>query len=1218
MKPIKFFYISVLFFLFTILSINSVRIIRNMHFQEKKVQYVFRKNLHKTNKLLKSIPKTSFREANQITENASLKGITILVFEGDELKFWSNNDVSYSKIEFDNIANNSVVRLANSFYYINTHIIGNFKVTGLIHIANDFPYENRFLINGLYSGFSRSKAQIFIDKENKDAYPIYNLNGEYAFSVLFEEFGKENNLIIRVISTIFLFLGVIFFFLFLRFAIAIWKVKNVNLAIGLILVGFIIFRWVLIKTRLLGSGLYFFDPFVYATKLAPTFGDLLLNSCFLLFAAYLVYKFIRIPQKYLDNSYNRNAWIGLLNSFLVLVLWYVSDMSRSIILDSSISVVMHNISQITAATVFAYTVFGIHFFAFFLLALWVHINLSSVKKYRLIINFSTILLAFFFFKFVVNFNLDFYTIVFAIVLFSLIGFMKERLNDSSIFSSIVMLLLVFSVYILFFTIHYSRVKETIINKSFAESIASEHDPIAEYLFEEITDAMQKDQDLPGYLDVEGFDQNEVYNYLSAKYFKGYLKKYNLRITVCGERDSILFELPEYQWYPCYEYFDDYIADFGIKVPGVPFYYIENIQGLISYFGWIKYMDRRQEEVSIFVELDSKSSLTTQPLGYPELLLDKRIKKKSYFDGYSYAKYNKGNLISHNGDYSYSLESDVFILKSENEFYNLKLNGFNHLIFKKDAENIVVVSEKSERLLDLIIIFSYVFVFYYLIALVTIFSLVSRYRHLSLRDSLRNRIQFSVILILIVSLILIAGSTTWFNIRKYNQTQFRILKEKIQSVYVELEHKLSFEDRLTADWSADKYDNLEQLLIKFSDVFYSDINLYSPEGNLIATSRPEVFQLGIQNQKMEPRAYYKLHSEKLAQYVHKEVITNLSYLSAYVPFVNHEGKLLAYLNLPYFTKQQELQEDITTLTVAIINIYVLLILLTIVIAVFISNQITKPLEMLQARFRDLTLGGQYEQIKYQRYDEIGRLVNEYNRMVQELEKNIKLLAKSERETAWREMAKQVAHEIKNPLTPMRLSVQQLQRAWDDKKENFEDYLFRVTQTLVEQIDNLSTIAGEFSNFAQMPVPEIDEVDISAILYKAVDLFKGNEKVSINLEVKNENVKVDADAEQLNRVFINIIKNGIQAIPDDKNGKIDIQLETNNNIVFVKIKDNGKGIPEEIRNKLFMPSFTTKSSGMGLGLAIVQNALEQVGGEIGFSTELGKGTEFEIKIPVARNK
>jgi signal transduction histidine kinase len=744
-------------------------------------------------------------------------------------------------------------------------------------------------------------------------------------------------------------------------------------------------------------------------------------------------------------------------------------------------------------------------------------------------------------------------------------------------------------------------------------LSTEHDPIAEYLFEDLTNKLKVDSTILSSLKLENFDVVQLYDFLSKNYFNGYWKKYDFNITVCRPFDSVLVTDSELYWYSCYDFFDEVIDYNGLGIPESDFYYIDKYTGLINYLGWIKYTLENGEERSLFIEFDSK--LSAKPLGYPELLLDEGLHEQTDLHDYSYAKYYKGNLISHTGNYEYSLISKIFEKKSKWLFHQVRRNDYLHLVYQPNQDNLFVVSELEVRFIDYLVLFSYIFVFYYLLAIIIVFFLVAKYRHINFRDSLKNKIQFSVVSILIVSLLLIAGSTIWFNIRRYNQTQFRILEEKINSVYVELDHKLAFEEELSTNWYADKYDNLDQLLEKFSDVFYSDINLFDGNGDLLATSRSEIFQLGLQSKKMDPLAYYKMSKERLAQFVHRENINNLSYLSAYVPFVNSQGKVLAYLNLPYFTKQKELQEDITTLSVAIINIYVLLILLTIIIAVVISDQITKPLEMLQARIRDLKLGGKYEPIEYLRNDEIGRLVKEYNRMLLELENSIELLAKSERESAWREMAKQVAHEIKNPLTPMRLSVQQLQRSWDDKKEGFEKYLSRVTDTLIEQIDNLSNIAGEFSNFAKMPVAKVEKVKLNEVLFAAVRLFKANDRIKVRLDSKGDDIFVMADSDQLSRVFINIIKNGMQAIPETQKGEIEIRLYSKGKKAIIEIADNGKGIADEIKNKLFIPNFTTKSGGMGLGLAIVKNILESIGGEISFTTGVNNGSTFTVIIPKA---
>jgi nitrogen fixation/metabolism regulation signal transduction histidine kinase len=261
-----------------------------------------------------------------------------------------------------------------------------------------------------------------------------------------------------------------------------------------------------------------------------------------------------------------------------------------------------------------------------------------------------------------------------------------------------------------------------------------------------------------------------------------------------------------------------------------------------------------------------------------------------------------------------------------------------------------------------------------------------------------------------------------------------------------------------------------------------------------------------------------------------------------------------------------------------------------------------------------LGKRNEPIYYRRNDEIGSLVKEYNKKVDELAISADLLARSERESAWREMAKQIAHEIKNPLTPMKLNIQHLQRARGRGKE-YNEYIERVTATLIEQIDNLSNIATEFSNFAQIPNARNQVFELAGQMRRVIGLFETDDRAIIKFNYYGfGNINVNADREQLSRAIINLIKNAIQAIPEGLKGKIDISLSRREQMIVISVSDNGTGIPVELRDKLFSPSFTTKTSGMGLGLAIVKNIVENFSGRIWFETELEKGTTFYIEIPV----
>jgi nitrogen fixation/metabolism regulation signal transduction histidine kinase len=460
--------------------------------------------------------------------------------------------------------------------------------------------------------------------------------------------------------------------------------------------------------------------------------------------------------------------------------------------------------------------------------------------------------------------------------------------------------------------------------------------------------------------------------------------------------------------------------------------------------------------------------------------------------------------------------------------------------------------------------------------------------------------------------LIGVGTIFYIISNNTKKNYHNISEKIHSLLVEIEYLFAKDNQLNSLNS----DDISYALTKQANVFFADINLFDLDGQLYASSRTKIFEEGLIAKKMNPEAFYHLAIDKTTEYIHEEHIGDLSYLSAYVPMRNADNQVIGYLNLPYFAKQNELKREISTFVVAVINIYVLLIVLVLIAAIFLSNTVTEPLRLIQERLGNIQLGRKNEQIAWKGNDEIAELINEYNRMVSELAESAEKLARSERESAWREMAKQVAHEIKNPLTPMKLSTQLLKRAWDDKAPEFELRLERFTQALVEQIDTLSHIATEFSNFAQMPKMTNEKVDLVSLLEGESDFhaaMRENLEVRFINELNDEPHFVYSDKEQLMRVMNNLIRNAMQAIPSERAGLIILKLTGNENEFYIEVKDNGNGIEPEIQEKIFRPNFTTKQSGMGLGLALVKSIIESSKGTISFETSAGNGSSFFITLP-----
>jgi len=552
------------------------------------------------------------------------------------------------------------------------------------------------------------------------------------------------------------------------------------------------------------------------------------------------------------------------------------------------------------------------------------------------------------------------------------------------------------------------------------------------------------------------------------------------------------------------------------------------------------------------------------------------------------------------------------------FERITLDGYDHTIYNVDDRNTIIAGSPSVTLVDNLISFSYIFAFNFLLLAVVYLLTTVRILKPSFNWNFKNRIQYTMVGILFMTFALICTGTIYFIIQQYRDKHNDNLRNTMRSVYIELVHKLEYEEDLE-NWTSEEYYNLDELLRKFSNVFYTDINLYDREGNLLATSRSEIFERQLLSRRMNRLVYENMTTGSVSEFIHNEHIGEMKYISAYEPLLNSENRFLAYLNLPYFTQSDALTQDVTNLVMAVINIYLILLMVILLVSVLLADRITQPLRMIQNRIAKVSLSKENEMIQYDRSDEIRGLVEEYNYMVRELEKSAQLLAQSERESAWREMAKQIAHEIKNPLTPMKLNVQHLQRAVEEGK-NDPDMVERISATLIEQIDSLSAIANEFSDFAKMPRARNERINLVTNLKNLLQLYENTSRAEITLDIgSHKKVLVFADKEQLSRVFINLVRNGLQSIPETRTGKIRIRMEvTEDKKALVMVSDNGKGIPEGIKDRLFQPNFTTKSAGMGMGLAISYNIVRSLGGKIWFETELEKGSTFYVELPLLVEK
>lgn len=1144
------------------------------------------------------------------------QGLAVFVYENDSLKLWSDNSVPISVSFQKSLADSSFVYLKNAWYVPRTVVHGKFKLVGLILIKHAYLYENKYLSSSFQKDFNASASVKIISVKSHTSFPIVDCHKKYLFSLIFDQ--DTHQLLYQV------YIPSLSYFLFLIFSLwfiykIICEIKNSkerNLAV--------FDTFVLIScTKLLLSyyqvpavfySLEIFKAQYFATNEVTSLGDLLLWSIIVLASILIFYK--SYTFKDLGGA---NKWIirgKIILRLLVVIVFFnaLFFLLKSLILNSTISFEANKLLQFDTYSFFGYIIIILLITSF---TLYFNKIIAAYRQYVSFKEFITIFLSLTTLVALVylldNNSIPLFATFFLILLGSSMLYIQFKIKSTYSYSALIYIVFCYSLYTVYIVTNYTSIRNYGQKKILAYSLSSERDHVAEYILTNLDEKIQNDSTLLTLISRKEIDLNRIYDYLKKVYLEGYFERYDLeQITICSPKDSVLLDSPESGNPNCYHFFHNLINEKGSKIEESNFYYVDNKNGRINYLGWFEYHPKNQKEpVSIFIDLNSQP-VNTENLGYPELLLDKRFLQFAKYSDYSYAKYYKGQLISQFGKYNYNLTSKSYNATNE-EYTKLKLNGQEHLIYRPNKESLIILSSPAPNLLDISVFFSYTFLVYFLIVTVVILIIKLPLATTILEPNFKNKIQFSLMSMLFISLILIGSGTLFFNKRQYLKKHYEIISEKLQSINNQLSQEFDRDSRIDDQWKKYPYGSLNNLLINTSNTFYIDINLYNPEGNLIATSRPEIFEKGLIGTKMNARAYTSMVNDMKAEVIHNEKIGDLDYISAYIPLKNKNNELLAYINLPYFTRQEELTREVSTMVVAAVNIYVLLLLITFLIVVFISRRITTPLRLIQMKFSEIKLGQQYEKIEYPINDEIGGLVNEYNRMVSELEKSVEMLAKSERESAWREMAKQIAHEIKNPLTPMKLSVQHLQRAWQDKNEKFGSYLDRICKTLIEEIENLSSIATEFSNFAKMPKAVNEPMDLITKLNNVVNLFS-DDNVIFNVHLNSiEEAVIFADKEQVSRVFINLIKNAIQSVEKDTTPIIDITLMKNKEWISVHVKDNGKGIPEEMREKLFRPNFTTKTSGMGLGLAIVKSIVEGAGGSVTYETEIDKGTTFIVFFP-----
>jgi len=1150
---------------------------------------------------------------NNLFAVAEQNEITLLEYIDNKLVYWSDSGFDVPAFLEDSLYAKPLVFLQNGWFLTKAVQAGNEKIVGLLRLRTDYSFENDIIKSGFEKKFNISgNVGLSTDKDASE-FHIFDKAGNFLFSLSFPEV-RENTYFILI--PLCLWTGAFVLIILLTLELVKLLVSKGRNSLS---VCFVLLVFSLIYTLILFTGkpsvlfqTELFSPYRFSlNNIIPSLGHLVLLSILAAAFSIVFYRHFLLREQKRGKVRGNYMFLTILLIAGALLLSLYHQVFSQLISTSNINFETYKVLDLNMFSVagFASAILLLLVPVFFLLKIFQSVKLIRTEIIILSIITSVVVLVAIYYH-------DPGTLIPLALFYSLLtgSIWMSVKRKAGLFNMTVIFSLISGVYFLYFITILSEQKTVENLKIQAVSYSTENDPEAEHLLLDLWLVISTDAALNNMMKSEYFDKEDldkISTYLHETYFSGYLGNFNFSIVLCRNDESLMIGSGNEIFENCFNFFDERIKMNGHKLTGTDFYFIDNQGGRSYYLGRLYFEARKNITNGLFIELYSDVNIS-QP-GYSELLLDKKYHGYSGLKDYSFAKYINGEMVLRSGEFPFDKTDAEYVDKSS-DYRIFRNEGYKHVLYK-NGNATVMITRPDLTAGDMIISFAYLFAFILLFSNMIVLIIRRPVVRSMNIFNFRQKLQLSYIGILLFSFILIGIVVAFLTINQYQSKHHENIKEKLNSVYLELDNKLSMEKHLSSDWRNSSYASLNEFLIKLSNVFNTDINLYDLNGFLIATSRPEIFFRDLTSHRINNMALINLADLTKSEYFQKEKVGSLEYISAYVPFFNTDNKEIAYVNLPYFRMQSVLAREISNLVVAVINFTLLLVLITMSLAVFISGRLTAPLTMLSDGLASVVVGRKSKHLSYQGSDEIGELVKQYNRMVDEIEESTNKLANSEREYAWREMAKQIAHEIKNPLTPMKLNIQQLFKSWNDKVPEFEKKLEQFTKNQIEYIDNLSSIASAFSSFAKMPGTNPVEVNLLDQIKIALELFKDTDNVTFRVKWPHESkVIVFADKEHLNGVFSNLFKNGIQSIPPVRAGSIGVNLDVRSDKVVVSISDNGTGIPEDLQKKLFTPNFTTKSSGMGLGLSIVKKYIESSNGRIWFESETDKGTVFYVELPL----
>jgi signal transduction histidine kinase len=948
--------------------------------------------------------------------------------------------------------------------------------------------------------------------------------------------------------------------------------------------------------------LFLFDPKDFASsQLNPSLGDMVLNAivifvlCFYLFKNYKRFRFL---------SKSGNWGITILSALCVFYgILYPSIVTQTIYNNSEITLSISHSLEFDFLRIAGFVLLIISWISAFL---FIHVAIKLLTGNESIKQISvSILIGCLIFIGINELTSQQYNasaITAVVYLVSIVSFKVYNTLDRFQYATFVYFFIAVVCFafaganaIGFFENHQKAENQ----QRFAENFLVERDYFGEYLMREAADKIAKDAFIQSRLTNPLIGKEAIKHKIQQVSLSGYFNRYNVSISLYDQAGT---PLPDESDTVTFSVLSKLYNQDQFKTDYKNVFYVTDREDrtMKKYVVLIPVKKRALTIGNVLIELSLKRIIPENV--YPELLVDNRFQQAYRPQDVSYAIISSSQIEYSAGSFNY----DSLI---ERELSNVDLysegifrGGYLHVGVEDVSGRLAIVSSPALPFMYQLADFSFLVLLG--IGAVLIFLLIEGVLHYSGSKNLffSARIQLILNLAFFVPLVAVCLITLGLTAKSSREQ----LKDDFLSKATQFGKAISL---TINDVNFSSQEDFENEFKNVTTLANLDANLYATDGTLITTSQPLIFENQLLATYLDPAVFRRMKRGETT-FVATDRVGSLEFYVAYSKVLSPDtGEMLGILGIPFFQSGASIEQMQITVLTNIISIFTLVFIVLLIVSFFVTKWLTAPLSMITQTFGRISLTKTNKPLEWKSDDEIGLMVREYNHMLDTLSDSKRELEKNQREKAWREIAQQVAHEIKNPLTPMKLTLQQLERSLQHEDQS-NDKLKKTVMSLLSQINSLDELASSFSSFAKMPEPVMKPLELVSLLNRSINLHAQEGKIVFTTELTT--APIFADEQLLGRILSNIILNGIQAVPKDKSPEIDVKLVDHNPYFTIFISDNGVGIDQELIDKIFLPHFTTKKTGSGLGLAIARQGIEQMGGRISFKTSPG-GATFQIDLP-----